>query len=154
MPSYIEGTALNGDPVATEPERLCQIVAPTGTMGYGFIEHQVVEELKRLKSISTPTAIILDSGSTDSGPSRLALGHMNAPRSSYVRDLGILLKAVVKYKVPLLVGSIGGDGADEHVDLILDIIRELSELPENRLEKSHSPTLAQAHFRLLTDRGS
>ena len=132
MAPYINGDAPQDGQSNTEAERLCQIVTPVGNLGYGFIESQVVDELERLASEPTPTAFILDAGSTDSGPSRLALGSMAAPRGHYERDLGKLLKLVTKYKVPLIFSSAGGDGSDEHVDVMLDIIREIAELPENK----------------------
>lgn len=132
MAPYINGENLNGTHAEPDVGRLCQVVTPVGNLGYGFIESQVVAELERLASVPTPTAIILDAGSTDSGPSRLALGSMAAPRGHYERDLGKLLNLVTKYKVPLMFSSAGGDGSDEHVDVMLDIIREISELPENK----------------------
>jgi len=101
-------------------------------LGYGFVDAHVEAGLERLSTLSTPTALVLDSGSTDSGPSKLALGTMSCPRSSYERDMYKLIKLNRKFKVPILIGSPGGDGADEHVDTILDIIKVLSENPENR----------------------
>ncbi|TAQ84352.1 hypothetical protein B7494_g7319 [Chlorociboria aeruginascens] len=115
-----------------EPERLCQIVTPIGMLGYGFSEPQTEAALQKTAKFSTPTALVLDSGSTDSGPSKLALGSMTCPRAAYVRDLRRLLQLRFKYKVPLLVSSAGGDGSDEHVDEFVDIIREISDEPDNR----------------------
>jgi hypothetical protein len=132
MAPFLDGDVTNGVTAEAKPQRLCQIVTPVGNLGYGFIEAHVIPELENLKNVSEPTAIILDAGSTDSGPSRLALGITAAPRGHYVRDLTKLLKLVAKYKVPLIFSSAGGDGSDEHVDLMLDIIREITELPENR----------------------
>ncbi|KAL1608232.1 hypothetical protein SLS60_003171 [Paraconiothyrium brasiliense] len=56
---------------------------------------------------------LLDSGSTDSGPEKLALGHMTSPRTSW--------------NVPLVFTSAGGDGSDEHVGEMLDVLREICE---------------------------
>jgi hypothetical protein len=109
-PSAVDIAELQGFEQA-EPERLCQIITPVGMLGYGFPEHQAVAALQKMAQLPTPTAIILDSGSTDSGPSKLALGSMTCPRSSYVRDLRKLLQLVLKYKVPLLISSAGGDGS-------------------------------------------
>ena len=131
MAPYTNGTAPTNGDLITDAERLCQIITPVGNLGYGFIDHQIEAELERTSKLSTPTAIILDAGSTDSGPQRLALGLTAAPRSSYVRDLQKLIRFVFKYKVPLIVSSNGGDGSDEHVDLMIEIIKELAELPEN-----------------------
>ncbi len=109
-----------------QPERLCQIITPVGMLGYGFEESLTEAAIQQFASVSTPTALILDSGSTDSGPSKLALGTMTCPRSSYERDIGKLLRLVVKYNVKLLVSSAGGDGSDEHVDEFIKIIREIT----------------------------
>ncbi|KAN0112183.1 protein of unknown function (DUF4387) domain containing protein [Hyaloscypha variabilis] len=117
--------------VEPEPEPLCQIVTPNGMLGYGIPEALTAAALEELSRASTPTALILDSGSTDSGPSKLALGSMTCPRSSYKQDLDALLRLVVKYRVPLLISSAGGDGSDRHVDEMLEIIREISNEPKN-----------------------
>ena len=117
---------------ADVPERLCQILTPVGMLGYGFPETQIIAALEELVKLPTPTALILDSGSTDSGPSKLALGSMTCPRASYERDLGRLLRLVVKYKVPLLISSAGGDGSDEHVDELVKIVSEIADRSENR----------------------
>ncbi|OCT49093.1 caib baif family enzyme [Cladophialophora carrionii] len=151
MAPFIDGDAKNGGQVAPEPGRLCQIVTPVGNLGYGFVESQIFAELEKLASVPTPTAIILDAGSTDSGPSRLALGITAAPRGHYVRDLGKLLKLVTKYKVPLMFSSAGGDGSDEHVDLMVDVIRELAELPEN---KSYKLKVVSVYATVANDRVS
>lgn len=108
-----------------EMKPLCHIVTPIGMMGYGFDEQVVEEELRELSHTSTPTAIILDSGSTDSGPSKLALGSMTAPRSAYKRELSIMMRYVDRYNVPLIFSSAGGDGSDAHVDEMRAVVEEL-----------------------------
>jgi hypothetical protein len=82
-------------------------------------------------SSNVPTAIILDSGSTDSGPSKLGLGDMSCPRSAYVRDLTKLLRLVDRFKVPLIFSSAGGDGSDDHVREMVRIIEEIASVPGN-----------------------
>ena len=119
------GTCLSAYP-------LCQIVTPVGMMGYGFNEEHTEKALIYLSQSRAPTALILDSGSTDSGPSKLALGTTTCPRSSYERDFRKLLRLSIKYKVPILISSAGGDGTDDHVDLFMDIIREIANEEENR----------------------
>ncbi|KAF2107393.1 hypothetical protein BDV96DRAFT_653739 [Lophiotrema nucula] len=115
-------------PAATEDiQPLCHIVTPVGCLGYGLDADITEEELIRLSTSPAPTAIILDSGSTDSGPARLALGKLGSPRSSYVRDLKKLLRLVHRYHVPLIFSSAGGDGSDEHVDEMVDVVQELVE---------------------------
>ncbi|KAH0438771.1 caib baif family enzyme [Colletotrichum camelliae] len=104
---------------------ICHIVAPVGCMGYGFDEDLAANELAQLVHTGVPTAIILDAGSTDSGPEKLALGTMTCPRSAYVKDLSKLLRLVHTFGVQLIFGSAGGDGADEHVVLMQEIIAEI-----------------------------
>lgn len=119
MSSVLEESASMG------PHPLCYIVTPVGCMGYGLDEDACGKELAQLVPSGVPTAIILDAGSTDSGPEKLALGTMTCPRSAYVRDLTKLLKLVHDFRVPLVFGSAGGDGSDEHVKLMEEIIEEI-----------------------------
>ena len=118
---------------------LCQVITPVGMLGYGFTDAHVIAGLEETSKLSSPTAIILDSGSTDSGPGKLVLGGMSCPRASYERDMGKLIKLGRKFNVPIIISSAGGDGADEHVDVILDIIRELAEEPQNRFGPPYVP---------------
>lgn len=104
---------------------LCHIITPVGMLGYGFDKDIIENELSKLVPTSIPVAAILDSGSTDSGPSKLALGSMTAPRDAYKRDLTKLIRLVNLYKVPLLFSSAGGDGSDAHVDEIRAVIEEI-----------------------------
>ncbi len=114
-------------------EPLCHIITPIGMLGYGFDAALTRDSLADLstKFPTTPTALILDSGSTDSGPAKLALGGMTCPRSAYERDIGELMKLSHEFEVPILVSSAGGDGTDAHVDEFLDIIQEKCEEPGN-----------------------
>ena len=118
--------------VTSQSEPICQVVSPTGMMGYGFNEEWTEAALAELTRSSIPTAIILDSGSTDSGPSKLALGTTTCPRSAYERDFRKLLKLSVKYKTPIMMSSAGGDGSDVHVDFFLDIVRNIADEEANR----------------------
>ncbi|KAH7122678.1 hypothetical protein B0J11DRAFT_608191 [Dendryphion nanum] len=108
-------------------DAICHIVTPIGMLGYGLNEHQTADDLRRYVTTNIPTAIILDSGSTDSGPDKLALGSMTCPRSAYVRDLTKLLKLVHEFSVPLIFSSAGGDGTDDHVRELMDVIEEICE---------------------------
>ncbi len=119
--------SIQGDLIKTPPEPLCQIITPVGMLGYGFNVADVELGLQLSLKMVAPTAIILDSGSTDSGPAKLALGTMTCPRSAYERDLRQLIRLVQHYHVPLLISSAGGDGSDAHVNVFLEIIREVLE---------------------------
>lgn len=124
-----------GDANSQKLEPLCQIVTPLGMIGYGFDEALVNAALKELAYAPTPTAIIADAGSTDSGPSKLALGIMTCPRDSYKRDLRKLISAVLEFRVPLLVSSAGGDGSNAHVNEFLEIIGEILDSLERYVER-------------------
>lgn len=103
----------------------CNIVTPVGMLGYGFNEDETANVLRGFTGTNVPTALVLDSGSTDSGPSKLALGAMSCPRQSYVRDLTKLTKLVHEFKVPLIFSSAGGDGSDDHVREMLEVLKEI-----------------------------
>ncbi len=125
-------------------EPLCRIITPIGMLGYGFDEEEITEGLELSVQSGVPTALILDSGSTDSGPVKLALGTSTCPRSSYVRDWRKLIRAVRKYRVPVLIGSAGGDGSNAHVKEFLDIIKEVLEEPENEYDSLASACVSSS----------
>ena len=97
-----------------------RILTPTGMLGYGFPREEVWAGLE-----FNPDIIAVDSGSTDSGPQKLGLGDMTCPRDNYKNDMGILLEVCAKKKIPVWISSAGGDGSNKHVDVFIDIIREI-----------------------------
>ncbi|EWC45450.1 hypothetical protein DRE_00849 [Drechslerella stenobrocha 248] len=99
--------------------REIKIFTPVGQMGQGFDEAIFWDTLG-----AGVDAIILDGGSTDSGPARLALGKTNVPKEGLVRDLELLTKGCHLYNVPVLVGSAGGDGENAFVDACAKIVAE------------------------------
>lgn len=107
-------------------EKLCHIHTPIGMLGYGFDEQEMHETLSLLRQDSIPTAMIVDSGSTDGGPQKLATGSMSCSPSSYARDVGRLLRGVKRHHVPLLIGSAGGAGTNASVDAIGQMVEEQS----------------------------
>ncbi|KAK4895931.1 hypothetical protein LTR27_006102 [Elasticomyces elasticus] len=76
--------------VNARAEPLCHIVTPVGMLGYGVNMAESEAAVAACSRSGVPTALILDSGSTDSGPSKLALGGMTMPR-----DASADLKVVV-----------------------------------------------------------
>lgn len=77
-----------------------RIFTPIGMLGYSFNEETFWAAVE-----DGIDAIILDSGSTDSGPSKLALGTTSISRKAYERDLSILVAGCHFHKVPLLIGT-------------------------------------------------
>ncbi len=99
-----------------------RVLTPNGMLGYGF----PVKWFKRALSMN-PHVIAVDSGSTDSGPHKLATGVMTCSRAAYTKDISLLLDAVNEKKIPLFITSAGGAGTNDQVDIFLDIIRAISE---------------------------
>ena len=128
---HVNGHHIDQVPLRSQSDQLCNIITPVGMLSYGFEENVIREELQHLKTTNVPTALILDSGSTDSGPTKLALGTMTSPRSSYERDLRKLLSLTHDYHIPLIISSAGGDGQNDHVDEFLNIIQEICDEPGN-----------------------
>ncbi|KIW21146.1 hypothetical protein PV08_01726 [Exophiala spinifera] len=97
-----------------------RLFTPVGMLGYGYSHDVFWSTIEQ-----GVDAIIADSGSTDSGPSKLALGTMSCPREAYQHDLEPFIAAAHSHKVPVIIGSAGGDGSNDHVDTFADIIQDI-----------------------------
>jgi hypothetical protein len=97
------------------------VLVPTGMLGAG-----VQREHIRHGIAAGAHAIAADSGSTDSGPSYLALGISKMNRESIKRDLDILMDEAYRAKIPLLIGTCGTSGTDSGVDWTRDIAIEVA----------------------------
>lgn len=117
---HADSESLAAMAVSTSTKTELKILTPVGMLGYGFSEQIFWEAVE-----DGVDAIILDSGSTDSGPSKLALGGTTVPREGYERDLALLVEACHSHRIPILIGSAGGDGANAHVDMFVEIITNL-----------------------------
>lgn len=98
-----------------------RILSPTAILGYGFPESSFKEGLAR-----EPHLIAVDAGSTDPGPYYLGSGLSFTDRQAVKRDLALMIPAALERKIPLIVGSSGGCGADSHLDWTVEIVREIS----------------------------
>lgn len=78
-----------------------RIFTPIGMLGYGF-----GEAIYWATMASGVDAVIVDAGSTDSGPSKLALGKSTGTRHTYKRDLDLLVAGCLVYEKPLLIGEL------------------------------------------------
>jgi len=96
-------------------------IAPTGMIGSGFVESSFWAGIER-----HPAFISSDGGSTDDGPSQLGAGTPMFAREACKRDLRIMLQGARAEKIPLLVGSAGGAGADAHLAWTWDIVEEIA----------------------------
>lgn len=93
-----------------------KILVPCGMLGYGFPMEDFMEGIKR-----KPDIISIDSGSTDSGPQKLALGEMTCTEDAYFSEIKALVKVGKENGIPVLISSAGGDGSNLHVDLFVEL---------------------------------
>ncbi|KAH0129212.1 hypothetical protein KCU66_g4431, partial [Aureobasidium melanogenum] len=107
-----------------------RILTPVGMLGYGFDTSLFWKAIEDGVDV-----IILDSGSTDGGPSKLALGATTFAREAYARDLSVLLEACHSHHVPVVISSAGGNGEDDAVDMFLEMIRSTIRLHHYRSMK-------------------
>src|SRR5689334_5031061 len=97
------------------------ILAPTGSLGYGF-DPEALERGMTFK----PSALAVDAGSTDPGPHYLASGEPLCPRIAVERELEMIITEALKHDIPALVGSCGGSGSTPHLAWVADIVRGLA----------------------------
>ena len=98
------------------------ILTPNAMLGYGYKQEDFWYGVKHYK----PAAIIVDSGSTDGGPYKLGMNRMTCGRESYIRDLSPILEACFFHKIKVLIGSVGGDGSNSHVEEMLAIVEDIA----------------------------
>src|SRR5690554_1976807 len=98
-----------------------RILSPTAILGYGFPMESFEEGMKR-----APHVIAVDAGSTDPGPYYLGAGKSFTDNNSVKRDLEIMLPAALEAGIPVIIGTAGGSGARPHVNLTLDLIKEIA----------------------------
>ena len=98
-----------------------RIYCPTGAFGLGFLDSSHERALSM-----RPDLIAADGGSTDSGPFYLGAGEPKMSREALKRDLGRVLAARERLRVPLVIGSCGTSGIDAMVDMMRDLVLELA----------------------------
>ncbi len=98
-----------------------RILAPTAILGYGF----PVDSFKAGLALK-PDLIAIDAGSTDPGPYYLGAGVSFTDRQAVKRDLSLILQAAVAEKIPVVIGSAGGAGANPHLAWNAAIIEEIA----------------------------
>ena len=96
-------------------------LALTGMLGSGFHD----SSLERALSWE-PDFIGCDAGSTDSGPGSLGSSVPAQPRQGIKRDLRLGLLAVVRRRIPLLVGSAGSGGGDANLAVVVEVAQEIA----------------------------
>jgi hypothetical protein len=93
----------------------------TGMLGSRFSLESFNDGLKR-----NPDFIGQDAGSTDIGPYYLGSSTLFSPRSSYKRDIQLLLGAAREGKIPLIIGSALTNGTNQQLKVAEQIVREIA----------------------------
>lgn len=99
-----------------------RVLVPTGALGISFTASAFARGVE-----SKPDVICVDGGSTDSGPYYLGTGTSKYSRAVTKAEWRELMIARDKAQVPLVIGTCGTCGADESVDWMLSITREIAE---------------------------
>ena len=115
-----------------------RVLIPSGALGLNYESDALERGLKQ-----NPNVIVVDGGSTDSGPAYLGLGVSKYSRASTKLEWSGLMKAREKLKIPLIIGSAGTCGTDQTVNWIkeitLEIAKELGHKVKIAIVKSSQP---------------
>ena len=99
-----------------------RVLSPTAILGYGFPASSFEAGMAK-----KPHVIAVDAGSTDPGPYYLGSGKSFTDRGAVKRDLEFMLMSAAESKIPVIIGTAGGSGADSHLDWNVEIIKEIAE---------------------------
>lgn len=98
-----------------------RVLSPVGMLGYGFPAESFQKGLEK-----KPHVIAADAGSTDGGPHKLGAGVGIVSKEATKKDLTFMLTAGCKNKIPVIIGSAGGSGAEVHLNWTVEIIKEIA----------------------------
>ena len=98
-----------------------RVLSPTAILGYGYPLASFEAGLRR-----KPDLIGVDAGSTDPGPYYLGSGKSFTDRACVKRDLRPMLRAGIDNKIPVVIGSAGGAGAEMHLAWCREIVEEIA----------------------------
>ncbi|MDR2534663.1 MAG: DUF1446 domain-containing protein [Treponema sp.] len=121
-----------------------RILSTTAILGYGFPAASFEAGMAR-----KPHLIAVDAGSTDPGPYYLGAGISFTDPGAVKRDLEIMLKAGISNKIPVVIGTAGGSGAEPHLAWCKDIIQEIAR--ENNLHFKMSVIHAELDKNFIKD---
>ncbi|HWL13438.1 MAG TPA: acyclic terpene utilization AtuA family protein [Ureibacillus sp.] len=97
-----------------------RIISPCGILGYGFPKEPFIKAFEQRIH-----GIVVDAGSTDAGPHKLGANVSIVSRFALKKDLFIILEKGLAQRIPVIVGSSGGAGAKTHVELTLEVVKEI-----------------------------
>ena len=101
---------------------MTRVLVPSGALGLNY-DQEALERGLKLR----PDIIAIDGGSTDSGPAYLGRGVSKYSRASTKVEWRGLMLARAKAGVPLVIGTAGTCGADDAVDWLVEITREIAD---------------------------
>ncbi|MBL4811330.1 MAG: acyclic terpene utilization AtuA family protein [Rhodobacteraceae bacterium] len=100
---------------------ITRVLIPSGALGLNY------DKVALARGIAAkPDIIVVDGGSTDSGPAYLGRGVSKYARASIKLEWAGLMAARAEAGVPLVIGTAGTCGADSAVDWMRDITREIA----------------------------
>ena len=108
---------------------MVRVLVPSGALGLGYDQEALARAIE-----ARPDIIVIDGGSTDSGPHYLGTGTSKYSRSSTKLEWAGLMRARRAAGVPLVIGSAGTCGADSAVDWMVEITREIAAEEGERLK--------------------
>ncbi|QCR33231.1 acyclic terpene utilization AtuA family protein [Lysinibacillus sp. SGAir0095] len=101
-------------------QKSIKILSPCGILGYGFPEQSFLNAFHEKIH-----GIVVDAGSTDAGPHKLGANVSIVSRRALKKDLSIILENGLKHRIPVIIGSAGGAGAKTHVELTIEVVKEI-----------------------------
>ncbi len=100
---------------------MVRVLIPSGALGLGYDKAALAAGVA-----AQPDIIAIDGGSTDSGPYYLGTATSKYSRASTLVEWRGLMRARSEAGVPLVIGTAGTCGADDAVDWLLEITREIA----------------------------
>ncbi|MBT53708.1 MAG: hypothetical protein CMF72_09965 [Mameliella sp.] len=100
---------------------MVKVLIPSGALGLGYDRTALARGIA-----AKPDIIAIDGGSTDSGPHYLGTGTSKYSRGSTKAEWRELMAARAEAGVPLIIGTAGTCGADDAVDWLVEITREIA----------------------------
>jgi ribosome modulation factor len=98
-----------------------RMVSVAGILGYGYPEASLDAAVARGVDM-----IGCDGGSSDPGPYYLGSGKPFVSLRAMKRDLRLMLRAAIRNKVPMVVGTAGGAGGEPHLQLVAQMVRDIA----------------------------
>lgn len=117
-----------------------KVLALSGILGYGYSIDAFRNAIKQDLAV-----IGVDAGSADQGPYYLGSGTCLTTKEAVKRDIELSLPSALERKIPYIIGSAGTAGGDAHIEIVREIISEISK------DKNLSFKMAIIHTEITKD---